>query len=204
MNRHMFNSGYAAYRAEDWAGALACFSGSDPRSRIAQAYVWMNRTDGKAAPEKAFDIFQELAEQGDPIGCTDLGFCFCYGIGCVSDQAKAFRWYEKAAKMGFPRAMNNLAVCYIQGLGVEPDPQKAVEWLEKTGADSDGMILCNLGSAYAAVGDRQKATLCYRKAAAQGDPKAIDHLRQWGENVSAFTAVEPDLDAVLFGELAEN
>ena len=204
MDRNLFDDGYAAYRAEEWDKAAACFSGSDAKSRVAQAYVWMNRTDGKADPEKAFEVFGELAEQGDPIGCTDLGFCFCYGIGCESDQTQAFRWYEKAAKMDFPRAMNNLAVCYIQGLGVEPDPQKAVEWLEKTGIDSDGMILCNLGSAYAAVGNRQQAILCYRKAASHGDPKAIDHLRQYGEDVSAFTAIAPDLDAVLFGELKES
>ena len=203
MNINLFNEGYAAYRVENWDKAAACFSGSDAISRIAQAYVWMNRTDGKAAPDKAFEIFQGLAEQGDPIGCTDLGFCFCYGIGCESDQTQAFRWYEKAAKMDFPRVMNNLAVCYIQGLGVEPNPQKAVEWLKKTGSDSDGMVLCNLGSAYAAVGNREQAILCYQKAAAHGDAKAIEHLRKWGEDVSAFTAIEPDLDAVLFGELKE-
>ena len=65
------------------------------------------------------------------------------------------------------------------------------------------MILCNQGSAYAAAGNRQQALLCYRKAAVQGDPKAIDHLRQWGEDVSAFTVIEPDLDAVLFDELKD-
>ena len=204
MDKHTFNAGYAAYRAEEWDEAAVCFSGSDRISRIAGAYVRMNRTDGKAAPEKAFEIFRELAEQGDPIGCTDLGFCFCYGIGCKPDHAQAFRWYETAARMGFPRAMNNLAVCYIQGIGVEPAPHKALEWLGRTDDDSDGMILCNMGSAYAAAGNRQQAILCYRKAAVLGDPMAIDHLSRWGEDVSAFTAVAPDLDAVLFGELSES
>ena len=204
MNSHLINEGYAAYRSEDWDRALTLFSGSDLKSKIAHAYVWMNRTDGKAAPEKAFEIFQELAEQGDPIGCTDLGFCYCYGIGCEPDQSMAFHWYEKAALMDFPRAVNNLAVCYIQGLGVEPDPQKAVDLLEKLDSYSDGMILCNLGSAYSAAGDLQRAILYYKKAAALNDPKAIDHLSKLGEDVSAFKAKEPDFDAVLFGELIEN
>ena len=92
MDHRKFEAGYAAYRAGDFDRAAECFSGDDDHSQIALAYVCMNRTDGRADPGRAFEILRDLAERGDPIACTDLGFCLFYGVGCRPDEERAFFW----------------------------------------------------------------------------------------------------------------
>lgn len=197
-----FSEGYRAYSAGDWDAAEEIFSaGTDARYRIALAYVCMDRQDGKADPARAFGIFRELAEQGDRIACTDLGFCYAFGIGCQESPADAFAWYRRAAEAGFPRAMNNLAVCFLQGTGTSKDPAAAIAWLKKCDAQSDAMVLCNLGSAYAAAGDEAQAVCCYEKAAQRGDALAIRKLRERGMDVGGYTQQDADFGAELFAEL---
>ena len=201
MTDDLFEEGYRAYCAGEWDSAECIFSSrDDDRWRIALAYVYMDRDDGRADPVRTFELLHELAERGNLTACTDLGYCFAFGIGCEKSPEDAVTWYRLAADAGMTRAMNNLAVCYTRGSGTVKDPARAIALLEKC-EEGDGMVLSNLGSAYAAAGDEAMAVRYDRKAAEAGDPRAIEKLRERGMDVSGYTAKDVDFGAVLFAEL---
>ena len=74
----------------------------------------------------AFQLYTELAEQGDSDAQTSLGFMYQNAQGCEKDEKKVFEFYSMAAEAKQPYALFNLAILYMNGIGgVEHDQFKA-------------------------------------------------------------------------------
>ena len=85
----------------------------------------------KGALVKAAKQYQELAENGDPVGQRNLGFLYQRGHGVNRNNATAMMWYLKAAEQGHRAAYNNIGFLYVAGLGVEQDFVQAHLWYTK-------------------------------------------------------------------------
>ncbi len=127
--------------------------------------------------QTARDIWQPLAEAGDPVAQFNLGKLYEYGGDTVrQDYAEAARWYREAADQGIAEAQNNLGLMYAQGLGVPRDPRRAAE-LWKQAADNDyGLAQYNLALAvFRGEGvsrDERVAVIWFERAARAGLPDA--------------------------------
>jgi uncharacterized caspase-like protein len=98
------------------------------RAMIGLGYMSLAASDkNRFKPEKAFAMFTEAADKGDPEAMFELGKLYEKGIGTNQDVAKALSLYQKAADLGFSDAINDLGFLYYQGaVGQKPDRKKAV------------------------------------------------------------------------------
>ncbi|MGB0921483.1 MAG: tetratricopeptide repeat protein [Alphaproteobacteria bacterium] len=90
--------------------------------------------DGVAAYDKgdyqaAHDLWQPLADQGNPSAQRNLGHLYRRGLGVERDAAQARDLYENAARQGLAGAQANLGRMYLRGDGIEQDYDKAFHWL---------------------------------------------------------------------------
>lgn|GEM_PF-5925713 len=66
-------------------------------------------------PEKAFELTELAAQQGDADAQNHLGWMLQTGVGVEVDGEEAVQWYLLAEKKGNPTAMGNLALCSLNG-----------------------------------------------------------------------------------------
>ena len=131
-------------------------------------------------------MYHRSADMGDPEGMYNLGVCYEYGEGGLTedevDEVKAVEWYQKAAEAGYASAMWDLGYAYRWGEGgLTRDEAKAVEWYRKAAEAGDARAMCSLGYAYefgqwGLTEDKAKAVQWYRKAAEAGDARAMYNL----------------------------
>jgi uncharacterized protein len=77
----------------------------------------------------ASGVFIPLAEQGDPLAQSYLGFMFETGRGVPQNYTEAAMWYRRAAEQGDSRAQYSLGLLYDRGQGVPQDIVEASKWL---------------------------------------------------------------------------
>ena len=97
---------------------------------------------------KAFEGYRTLAEKGDRVAQSNLGYCYANGEGVAKDQVQAVSWYRKAAEQGHAKAQSNLGVCYKNGEGVAKDQVQAVSWYRKAAEQGLAKAQYNLGVCY--------------------------------------------------------
>jgi uncharacterized protein len=78
--------------------------------------------------------FIPLAERGDPVAQTYLGFMFETGRGVPQNYTEAAMWYRRAAEQGDSRAQYSLGLLYDRGQGVPRDIVEASKWLNLSAA----------------------------------------------------------------------
>lgn len=136
-----------------------------------------NLDEGQAAYQakdyqKALQILQPLAEQGNSQAQAMLGLMYDNGYGVNKDSAEAFKWYLKAAEQGIPVVQHDVGVKYFQGMGVAQNYQEAAKWWEQAANAGLSDSQFNLGLMYyRGLGmkiDYPKAAELFRKAADQG------------------------------------
>lgn len=116
--------------ASDQALQLASLADDgNVRAMIGLGYMSLSTNDKtRFKPEKAFALFTQAADRGDPEAMFELGKLYEKGIGTDQDVARALSLYEKAADLGFADAINDLGFLYYQGAsGLKADKKKAVE-----------------------------------------------------------------------------
>src|SRR5262245_38103655 len=117
-----------------------------------------------------------LAEHGDGLAQSMLGWMYEWGEGVPQDYVQALLWYEKAAAQGFAPAQTKLGALYKKGRGVPQDYVQARLWYEKAAAQGFPDAQTNLGALYnngrGVPQDYVQARLWYEKAAAQWFPDA--------------------------------
>jgi uncharacterized protein len=136
-------------------------------------------TTGKSASkndhEKAFEIWQELAEKYIR-SAFYLGVCYDNGFGTKKDLMKAFEWYKTAADEGHKEAMYNLYLMYRDGKGVKKNNKLALKHLNAAAEKKDAAALGDLGFCYhegkLLSKNFPKAANLYRQAALMGDVKS--------------------------------
>ena len=91
---------------------------------IKKAHDAYNKQDFKSA----FELYTQLANEGNADAMTSLGYMHQNAQGCEKNNAKTLELYEKAAEIKQPYALYNLAILYMNGLGgVEHNQFKAHE-----------------------------------------------------------------------------
>ena len=89
---------------------------------IKKAHEAYNKQDFKTA----FDLYTQLAKDGDADAQTSLGFMYQNAQGCEKNDAKTVELYKRASEAKQPYALFNLAILYMNGLsGLEHDQFKA-------------------------------------------------------------------------------
>lgn len=89
--------------------------------------------DPKAAFDKgdyktAFQLWQPLAQNGDPEAQNYLGILYYLGFGVSRDYLKSIEWYEKAAKAGHADAQRNFGDMLHFGRGTKRNNYEAYKW----------------------------------------------------------------------------
>jgi TPR repeat protein len=72
----------------------------------------------KEDKQKAFEYYQEAAEQSNLDALNNVGRCYENGIGVEKNEKKAFEYYESAAVMKHPKGILNYIRCYDRGVGI--------------------------------------------------------------------------------------
>lgn len=80
---------------------------------------------------KAFNLFRQAANAGDPQGAYYLGLMYRNGMAVARDATAAAHWLRFAADRDLPAAMYQLAQLYLSGEGVKRDEITARRWIEK-------------------------------------------------------------------------
>jgi TPR repeat protein len=78
--------------------------------------------------EKAFELLEPIAQQGDADAQFRVGFMYLHGRGVKRDFAEAMRWLGQAADQGHAEAQYNLALNYAGGRGTAEDAVQAHVW----------------------------------------------------------------------------
>lgn len=156
------------------------------RYKEARSYLF---GDESAAPDfaKAYDLFLQEAEPGNPLAMHDLGRMFADGLGREIDTTAAQDWYAKAltAFQAAEQAAGERQKPYLQyrigkmfaaGLGTEQDYVQAAKWFAKAVATNHKYAQYSLaGLYYRGLGVTQSyetALSLYEKSAAQKNPYA--------------------------------
>lgn len=135
---------------------------------------------------EALPLFEQQAEQGEPIAQFSLGLMYGKGKGVEQDYKQAVNWFHKAADQGDIQAGNNLAAMYSEGLGVDRDYSQAIAWYRKAAEQGDAQAQNNLGSMYnSGLGvemDDKQAAAWFLLSAQQGYASAQFNLAQMYRN----------------------
>ncbi|MDE1896058.1 MAG: sel1 repeat family protein [Rhodospirillales bacterium] len=122
----------------------------------------------KIDPEKAFQEFLNLAEQGSVWAMARVGYALLFGQGIPLNKAEGEKWLLHAQEVGNEWAMLILANEYLQ--------QKRytdAEMLLSASAKKDySPALYLLGSTYFKIGEKAKARKMLERAAALGHHRA--------------------------------
>ncbi|MFC5474682.1 tetratricopeptide repeat protein [Paraherbaspirillum soli] len=84
--------------------------------------------------EKAFELFNLAASEGDTYALNSIGYFFDHGIGMSKDREKALSWYRKAAKSGDSCAYSNIGLVHRDSGNI----RRAKFWLSKAVDEGDG------------------------------------------------------------------
>lgn len=98
--------------------------------------------------EKAVELFQNAAEQGDAEGQFQLANSYRFGLGVKKNVPKMLYWLRLSAMQGYAEAQYALGICYQDGIGVKADMEKAMDWYERSAAQNYPDAICSVGMYY--------------------------------------------------------
>ncbi len=76
--------------------------------------------------EKAYQLWNLLAENGNPGAMFDLGVLYWEGQGIAQNRSLAIQWWQRAAENNIAAAQYNLGLVYFLGEEVTTDTEKAL------------------------------------------------------------------------------
>lgn len=175
--------------AHIWRSAGRSSLWSD-RYKEARSYLF---GDEAAAPDfaKAYNLFLQEAESGNPLAMHDLGRMFADGLGREIDTAAAQDWYAKALTVfqsaeqtaeerQKPYLQYRIGKMFAAGLGTEQDYAQAASRFAKAVAANHKYAQHSLAGLYyrgqGVVQSYEMALLLYEKSAAQKNPYASYEL----------------------------
>jgi len=93
----------------------------------------------------ALDLWQPLAEQGDPEAQTGLGNLYLGGYGVARDEAAAMAWFAKAAKQGHANGQLSLGSLYY----ARKEYATAASWYRRAAEQGNAVAEIRLARQYA-------------------------------------------------------
>jgi len=117
------------------------------------APAWAGIAEGVTAYSRgdyatALRELRPLAEQGDSLAQSYLGFMYAKGQGVPQDDAEAAKWFRKTAEQGDADAQYLLGFLYAEGPGVPQDFAEAAKWLRKAAMQGYAFAQGDLGFMY--------------------------------------------------------
>lgn len=118
------------------AAASATSEVTDPNTASAaqalaeQAENYLRGRGVKRDMQKAVELYQQAAEQGNLKAQLDLAQMYSKGVGVPVDFRKSAKWYQKAYAQGSLEAQTSIGVLYMNGFGLPMDYAKAQELLD--------------------------------------------------------------------------
>jgi len=159
--------------------------------------------------DKAFEIFEPLAEQGDDNAQYYMGLHYRWGYGVKQSDDKAFEWFMKSAELGDLDSQRQVGIYYQDGRGVEKSGEKALEWFLKASEQGQRYAQLSAGIIYE-NGDHteksyEQAAYWYQKSADQDEETAqayLAELYERGRGVDQNTelAIELYIKSIAGGE----
>ncbi|MEE2788378.1 MAG: hypothetical protein VX589_13630 [Myxococcota bacterium] len=144
-----------------------------PGKAVSHGYMFAHGVGGAAKdPAKAARLFRKACDQGQPIGCTQLGQLRLGGQGVPANPQRAIELFERACRADEPVACNQLGIIYVDGVHTARNPQKARALYAKACDLSDASSCGNLGLMYRSgqggASDETKASQYLKKACKLG------------------------------------
>lgn len=134
-----FDSGLAAFKKGDYAGALKVFNrlaregNSDAQLRLGLMYHY--GLGVKENDKLAYDWIRKAAEQANAEAQYQLGNMYVYGFGIPKGEQdpdlQGVQWYFKAALQGHAEAQYNLGLMFLAGKGVQQSQEEGVKWITR-------------------------------------------------------------------------
>jgi len=129
------------------AEVLAADTATILKSKARDLYYGLK---GQKNQAKAFQLYLQAADMGDPEAQYIAGGMYFKGIGTTADYSKAFSLLLRAAQKGVSSAESQLILAqgYFQGKEVPRNYQKAIELYKKSAADGNAEAQNELGYLY--------------------------------------------------------
>lgn len=116
------------------------------------------------------DLSLRAAKEGNVRAKSNVGVCYCNGVGLKQDKEKGYKWLEEAADDGYAGAMANLTNYFIE----EGRTEDYVKWMHRWAESGDAAGQFNLGQLYMrneeVPEDKEKAKHWHRLSAEQNFP----------------------------------
>jgi TPR repeat protein len=127
--------------------------------------------------ERIYREMKPLAEAGNSIAQSYVGWLYAIGKGVRQDDAEAVKWLELAANGNDRRAQTHLGAYYVRGgRGVSTDYRAAMKWYERAAAQGDEDAYLGLADIYerglGVEADPHVARKWARRAAETDNPEA--------------------------------
>lgn len=127
--------------------------------------------------ETAFEMWHELAQEGDAFAQNNLSALYDAGEGVPQDANRAYRWALEAAKNGHQASLGSIGRKLILGSGVTTDVEKGIECLQSAADAGDARSMTMLGSFYL-LGKHRPKSLEVGAGLLQKAAEACDPLAQ--------------------------
>jgi TPR repeat protein len=144
--------------------------------------VWLGRLhyEGRGGATdfvRAFQLYKQGADSGDPYAMSELGRYYEDGKGGELDLSKAHYWFTQASAAGDSSATAELGWLYESGKGVRKDCSQASSLYEQAAAEGNGGAMRLMALFYERGSDHgcwptkdyAQALSWYKKAALAGD-----------------------------------
>ena len=132
--------------------------------------------------------WEPLANQGDAVAQSFLGWMYRKGKGVPQDYKTAVKWYRLAAEQRLAVAQYHLGNRYYNGQGVPKNHKTAVKWYRLAADQGYARAQYNLGNRYAkgqgVPQDYKTALKWYRLAAEQGHARAQKQVEKLQEKIA--------------------
>ncbi|CAB3779035.1 Secretory immunoglobulin A-binding protein EsiB [Pararobbsia alpina] len=180
------------YQAGNYPAALSEFKdAAEKGNRLAQFNYAMMQLNGEGTPvdlHEAEKWLRKAAEANMSHAQYAYGRLFDDGTLERVDPAEAHLWFLKAARQGHTQAQVALANQFMDGRGTKQDFAEAFVWYLEAAKSGDMASEYIVATYYERGGDGvtpnpEVARRWYAKAAAQGDPAALDRYRNLTEKL---------------------
>jgi len=153
-----------------------------PRAQADLGAGYMRGTYGRPDKEYGYRLIEAAAASGNLYARTELARTNLAFAASLREANDALKMLEEVAADGDTRAMRLLAVSHAEG-GIPPaKPTIAADWYERAAELDDGNAQFELAEIYRKGAGREinekKATYWYRRAARNGNIKALLHMRK--------------------------
>lgn len=91
--------------------------------------------------EKAWDLLQEAAQEGDEVAIHKIGRMYELGTYVNKDYTWAMLWYLRSAVRGYADAQSDVGILYEDGLAGYRDVTAALFWYKKAAAQGEPFAL---------------------------------------------------------------